>query len=238
MAVADDYGATVNEWVSIVRRARMHPTTKLVALLVASYADPDGTNIYPGVAKLAVQSRQSYRTVQRELQLLRKAGLVAVTKRQGERRGWRAGYQLTIAPGLLQRLDVLTPDQETAEAEAVAEQNRVRYRRYYARHAATKRHPDGVSSGDQTPSADTDQTPRPSRLAAETQPLPSLLPLPLINPPKERAQTVGEPTGGRQPAAAALNGFDVSTRAGTSRALRAQADALTAWIAEHPEAAS
>jgi hypothetical protein len=233
--VNDERGqpAAVNDWVNVVRRARMHPTTKLVALLLASYANPDGTSIYPGIARVAVQSRQSYRTVQRELKHLRDMQLLESTKRQGTRRGWKAGYQLIFGPDVAELLDVPTPDEEAAAIEAVAEQNRARFRRHYA-----KRHLSGVSSDDQTPSADSDQTPRPNPLPAETKPLPSIRPLPVDKPSISRAQNVVPPERGRQPAAAALDGFDVSTRNGTAQALRAQADALTAWMLDHPESAT
>lgn len=162
-----DHGAAVNEWTSIVKRARMpRTTTKSVALLMATYGNADGAAIYPGVARIAVQLDISYRQVQRELAFLRQVQLLEMTKRQTGRRGWRACYRLIIGPDTADLLTVLSPDEEDKAIDDVAEQERVRYRRHYA-----KRQPAGVRKASGTGTAKrqpagvwvANQTPKPGR---------------------------------------------------------------------------
>lgn len=110
--MADDIGAAVNDWVSVVRRARLGSTAHSVAMTVATYANPDGTKVYPGVARLAYQCQCSYAAVRRALARLRQAGLLEVVKRGSRRAGRSDEYRLILAPDLLDRLDVPTPEQE------------------------------------------------------------------------------------------------------------------------------
>src|SRR5260370_31570300 len=98
---------------------RCDATTTLVALLLASYADPDGTRIYAGVARLAIQGGLSYRTAQRELARLRAMGLIERMPRTGARRGWMACYRLILAADLLDRCDVPTPAAEDPPVAAL-----------------------------------------------------------------------------------------------------------------------
>ena len=147
-----DHRATVNEWVNVVRRARLHPTAKLAALLLASYADKCGTSIYPGVALLAVQMDCSCRTVARELRRLRETGLIERGSRKGLPRGWNVPYRLILSADLLEKIDVPTPAAEKLAAEKLAAAHR--NRRKTTGHpdvlssATTTGHPDGVRSGD------------------------------------------------------------------------------------------
>lgn len=138
-----DLGASVYEWVNVVRRARLHATTKLIALLLATYADPAGTRIYPGIARLAIQSGHGYRTVQRELARLRAMGLIERLPRAGARRGWSDGYRLILGEQLLEKVDVPTPAIEEAAVASLTA-------RYRGKHRKTARHPDGA----QTPPVD------------------------------------------------------------------------------------
>lgn len=117
-------GALVNEWVNVVRRARIDCTTKLTALLLASYANPDGTNIYPGVARLAVQSGYDYRTVQRALKQLRDMGLITPLSRKGMPRTWNTGYRLTFGSDTIELANVPSPATEDADVQKL----RVLYR--------------------------------------------------------------------------------------------------------------
>lgn len=119
----EDYGAGVNDWVNVVRRARLAPTTKLVALTLASYADPDGTKVFPGVARLVVQCRIRFSTARAGLADLRHAGLIERVRRGNRRRGQSDEYRLILAADLLERVDVPTPDEERAEIEQVKERN-------------------------------------------------------------------------------------------------------------------
>lgn len=124
--MTEDYGAGVNEWVNVVRRAKLGATVKLVALTIASYADPDGTHVFPGVTRLAVQCELKYRTTQYALARLRKAGLIEVV-RHGDRRGGKSDeYRLILAADLLERCDVPSPAAERLEIERVTEQNQAK----------------------------------------------------------------------------------------------------------------
>src|SRR6266851_2612976 len=145
---APDTGATVNSWVNVVRRAHLDETMKPIALLLASYANKDGTSIHPGVARLAVQSGKSYRTVQRVLARLRAIGLIEAMPRVKTPRGWKDGYRLILAADLLDKLDVPTPAAEDAAIEAIASRERERVRKYRREHrpgGPAKRHLDGIT---------------------------------------------------------------------------------------------
>jgi DNA-binding transcriptional ArsR family regulator len=73
-------------WERIVRRARIGRETKCVALLIATYADNDGTGARPGESQLAEDCEMDPRTVRRHLAKLRELELAL---RVGE--GYKAG---------------------------------------------------------------------------------------------------------------------------------------------------
>lgn len=127
-------------WEDAVRRSKLDRTTKYIALLVSSYASLDGTNAYPGVARLAVESTLSAATVRRALDKLRRVGLLEVASRGNRRKREADEYRLIFAENLLDKLDIPTPDAH-AEAIAVATEpararSRERVRRW------TNAHPD------------------------------------------------------------------------------------------------
>nr|WP_271189789.1 helix-turn-helix domain-containing protein [Dactylosporangium matsuzakiense] len=118
---------TLRSWIEVVRRARLGRTTKAVALMMATYADSDGTRVFPGVARLAVDCELTYNVVQTSLRKLRAAGLIEVV-RQASRRGYADEYRLILADDLPDRLEVLDPGQVSAAAAALAGRRRGRYR--------------------------------------------------------------------------------------------------------------
>jgi hypothetical protein len=220
--VSADHGAGVNEWVNVVRRARLHATTKLVALLVATYADPDGTSIYPGVARLAIQSSHGYRTVQRELARLRAMGLIEQLPRTGVRRGWSTPYRLILASDLLDKLDLPTPAAEDLAVDNLA-------RRYRGRHRAPKsaRQPDGAQIDDCTPPGDT--TARHDQLADQEKAHRTLhVPPPGFNPPSDETdlRNGGQGSWGHQ----AGDGIDDE-----EARRKQQLDRLAEWRRQNPE---
>lgn len=230
--------ATVNEWVNVIRRARLHATTKLVALLLASYADPDGTSIYPGVARLAVQTGLGYRTIQRELARLRAMGLIAKMPRTGIRRGWSDPYRLTFGDDVPASVDIPTPAAEDAAVENLA-------RQYRGRHRAKKsaRHPDGVQIDDCTPWDDT--TARHGKTGdLQERPTPSIDLSITTNPPSEEGDVRTSRTRNAHPREANGNAIysggngrpSPRTRAETAAEARRQADALVEWMRQHPQA--
>jgi DNA-binding transcriptional ArsR family regulator len=86
MAV-DDAGSACTElepirrfrWEKDVLRCVLPPMTKLVALVLATYADADGGNAHPGEDRLAVACGLSDRTVRDHLARLRDLGLIERT---------------------------------------------------------------------------------------------------------------------------------------------------------------
>ncbi|GIH51641.1 hypothetical protein SAMN05421833_12953 [Microbispora rosea] len=106
----DEYGIPQGEWMGLVRRARIGRERKLAMLTVGSYANADGTGIYCGVARLAVDCEVSYRTAGRYFAWARNVGLVALVRHGNRRRGKADEYRLTASPELLHHLDIPDPD--------------------------------------------------------------------------------------------------------------------------------
>jgi len=206
---AADCGASINEWVKVVRRAKLHKTAKLIAFLMVSYADADGTNIYPGFARLAVQAGVSYATVKRETARLCAIGLIDRMPRSGTRRGWSACYRLILSPDLLEKVDVPTPAAENAAVEAVVERERAYLRKYRAKHRKTKHlpvdnplqpttmkgHPDDLSSGDERSSGRPSGKVTPNSLTSGDDPTTLPVPLPGLNPPSDETDLRNGGTG-------------------------------------------
>lgn len=112
----------VTEWKGILKRARLDFTTKAIGMFVADYADfQTGEDVFPGGARLVVETGASHSTVERALAKLRKLGLIRMTKRGNRRRGLSDEYALAIPEDLLDHVAVLSPDELKAEMAAVAE---------------------------------------------------------------------------------------------------------------------
>lgn len=101
------------EWERIVRRARIDPTEKYIALLMSTYADPDGTRVRPGTEKLSRVSGKSTRTVIRAITALRDRGLLERTKERqpNGRAGGHDEYRLTFPGDLTESTEMLNPDE-------------------------------------------------------------------------------------------------------------------------------
>lgn len=108
-------------WEDIVLRARFGSNTKLVALALKHHADPDGSNVRPGTARLCVLCDLGYVTVRRARQELLAAGLLELVRRGNRRRGHADEYRLVLAENLLDRLTWLSPSEVTAAAEKITE---------------------------------------------------------------------------------------------------------------------
>lgn len=102
-----------HDWVRLVRRARLGSTVKLIALLLADYASKDGSDVRPGIPRLANVAEVSERTVMRALASLREIGLIDRTFEGASagRRGLCDEYQLTIPDDLLESLPMLDPQE-------------------------------------------------------------------------------------------------------------------------------
>jgi hypothetical protein len=100
------------DWERIVRRAVMPVRHKLVALVLATYADANGTRVRPGMDVLAAVTGQGESTVRRLVTDLRGSyGLLEVVTRGGGRkgRGKATEYRLVLPVDLLERIELLPP---------------------------------------------------------------------------------------------------------------------------------
>lgn len=100
------------EWLRIVRRLQIPWNVKSFALLLFSYADPDGTRVRPGVKRLAAVTKLGQTTVKNLLGELDEYGLLEQTRRGGGRGGTgkTSEYRLTVPVDLLDKFEMLTPD--------------------------------------------------------------------------------------------------------------------------------
>lgn len=130
----DDTAGFLFAWERIVLAGRISSTTKLVAFAMRTFADPDGTGVRPGTARLAVLCGLSDRCVVRARRELLGAGLLKLVRRGNRRRGHADEYRLILAEDLDERLTWLSPSeitdaaQEITEARQAAETSRLRRR--------------------------------------------------------------------------------------------------------------
>ncbi len=64
------------EFVRLIRRAHLHPTTKLIAEHVSSYASSSGKRIFPGEKLIAAELGRTTRCVREHMKILRDKGLL------------------------------------------------------------------------------------------------------------------------------------------------------------------
>jgi hypothetical protein len=115
-----EIGASPNTWCSIVRRAQLASSVKLVAFTMATYADNHtGESIYPGVARLVVDTDTSPSTVKRAIATLVRVGLLERTERGDRRNGRSDVYRLVTRADVLDHVEVRSPDEHKAIAAAV-----------------------------------------------------------------------------------------------------------------------
>lgn len=105
------------EWERLVRRIRMPKPVKLLALVLSTYADADGSRVRPGQGVLAAVTDDTDRNVRRLLKTLRDdLRLIEQTSRGGGRggHGRTTEYRLTLPTDLLDRVELLSPVDEPA----------------------------------------------------------------------------------------------------------------------------
>lgn len=108
------------EWERIVRRCQIPGPVKLVAFVLAQYANADGSNIHPGTRVIAAVCGIPARTVERYLATLRNLGLVEKVANGGGRNALAAKYRLTIPADLMDRVPMLDPDERTPATRMAA----------------------------------------------------------------------------------------------------------------------
>lgn len=101
---------TLRQWTDVVRRARLGRTVKAVAMVLATYADADGTRVFPGIARLSYECELGYNVTQNALAKLREVQLIQLVARS-TRRGTADEYRLILGADLLEHIDVPTPAQ-------------------------------------------------------------------------------------------------------------------------------
>lgn len=103
-------------WIELVARCKLPAGRKSVAMMLASFANSDGTNAYPSLGKLAVMAGLTENSARTHLQALEALELLAVTKRGGGRHNPTV-YRL-VRPDLTALPLVLDPDMEPIPAGA------------------------------------------------------------------------------------------------------------------------
>lgn len=130
---ADNHGVKLlGYWTSFVRRARIGEKRKLAALLVGTYANPDGTSVKCGIARIAADLECGYSTARRLLAWLRQADLLELV-RPGNHKAKRADeYRLIVGPAA-RNLDVPDEADYRSLVEEISAMNRGREKDYRLR---------------------------------------------------------------------------------------------------------
>ena len=117
--------ATVREWTDAIRRSTLDRTTKGVALILASYADWNGSRVFPGLARLAVAASVHYNTAKAAMGRLMECELLECVGKPSP--GRSAEYRLCFGDATMDRAGVRSPDE--MKAAIAAEDLRRRGRR-------------------------------------------------------------------------------------------------------------
>lgn len=131
------------EWEQIIMRARLGDLIQgngrgtrggvsgaafmAVALVWAGHADPDGSNIYPGDATVAVEAEVGLKVAQAVKRKMVEVGLTEKVRARSRRQHRGDEYRLTLPTDLLDRVEVLTP--AALKVLAVAEYEKRRGKR-------------------------------------------------------------------------------------------------------------
>lgn len=155
----DQEAATWRQWINILGRIRFGKQTvngktisatliKAVAERVAQYGNPDGTQVRPGVARIAVDLEAGHTAVRNAITVLVRVGLLRLVK-PGTRRH-AAVYRLIIGANLIENVELWTPSRYSLEIERTSDKYRGRPR-----------------NADSTGVSDQDETPTPQESAFE-----------------------------------------------------------------------
>ena len=107
------HAANRYDWERIMRRCVIPANTKLVAFVLATYADRDGSRIRPGTARLAAVTGMGESTVRRHVGVLLGLGLLMRQANGGGPHKLAARYQLAFPEDLMERVELLPPSEET-----------------------------------------------------------------------------------------------------------------------------
>lgn len=100
------------EWERLIKRARLGQRAQHIGLLLATYADADGTRVKPGTVRLMSITGMSRSTVCRALAVLRDNGMIEYTYKalESNRKGAVDEYRLTRPVDMLDRIPMLPPE--------------------------------------------------------------------------------------------------------------------------------
>lgn len=104
------------EWERIIRRVQMDKGAKYLALMMATYADFDGSRVLPGVERLSLVMCVGTATVKRGLAVLRELGFIERTKQGNRHAGLADEYRLTVPSSLLS-FPMLPPEETTKSGD-------------------------------------------------------------------------------------------------------------------------
>jgi len=119
-----EHAATQGAWNELVRRARINREIKTALMMIGSYANADGTNVFCGVARLAADCDVSYRTAGRYFAFARNSGLIHLVKPGNRRRGQADLYRLILDPKLLEHIELPSPQEYREYIGKLAAANR------------------------------------------------------------------------------------------------------------------
>jgi len=139
------------DWVNILGRVRFGTQKiagrtisgtmiKAVGGRLAEYGSPDGTEVRPGIARIAVDLESSHTTVRNAIKVLERVGLLRLVSPGTRRRA--ALYRLIIGAELIESVELWSPARHALEVKHVADQ----YRGHTSNADST-----GVSDEDETP---------------------------------------------------------------------------------------
>ncbi|WP_032376790.1 helix-turn-helix domain-containing protein [Rhodococcoides fascians] len=98
------------DWERVIRRVTVPPQAMFLGLVLATYANEDGSRVHPGTHRLARVMGVSVPTVKRGLSVLRETGFIQRVKQGNRWANQSDEYQLTVPPNLFD-LELLEPDE-------------------------------------------------------------------------------------------------------------------------------
>lgn len=188
-----------NEWQATIRAAVLSSSEKLVAHTLATYANPDGTSIFPGIARLAVDTGLGYRTVRRALKRLRDAGLIEKVRSGASRRSQSDEYRLVPIGEAEITCEIRNPAQTKLAVKRVAESQRGSSQWRRTRFAGHQHPAKTPAEGDALPDTNTPQNgfcrSQETVLPVTVDPPPSIDPETKHHPPSDEASLRTTRTG-------------------------------------------
>jgi hypothetical protein len=80
----------------VLRDLKLRWREKLILAVMASYADEEGSNVYPAVDRVAREAGVDTRTVQRALKQLREAGIIVLQMDENHRYGYTRNWVIDL----------------------------------------------------------------------------------------------------------------------------------------------